>query len=222
MSSDNKPGGKDAFDLFPDLMKDMGAVGRAAADSKGPVPSKPETKIEPVSPKARVAPPTPPDISWLYQNEFTEDAKVSEMPTALVLMPEGESRGEVTQVFQGGGYQIEYADSAAEALDKMKFMNVAAVVQQVGFGGSLEADHQFHDHMRWLPMNKRRHIFYVRIGPDFHTLYDLEALTESANLVVNNRDVNNMHILLRKGLQDYEELFGPFINALEKHGKQIA
>lgn len=52
------------------------------------------------------------------------------------------------------------------------------------------------------------------IGPKFRTLYNLEALSNSANLVVNDRDIKNLSLILRKGFYDYEELFGPFLEAL--------
>jgi len=222
MNDNNKLGGKDAFDLFPDLMKGAGTGGHEKF-SEEPALSEPrELQIKTPSSvrKAVVLPPKPPDINWLLQEGLDERSQYSEVPTALILMPAGASRTCVSQVFNDLGYLTEFADSDIEATEKMKFVNMAAVVLHTGFGGSPKEEQKFHQHMRWLPMNKRRYIFYVRIGPSFHTLYDLQAMAQSANLVVNDRDLSALQVILRKALQDYEALFGPFIRALKEYGKQ--
>lgn len=54
------------------------------------------------------------------------------------------------------------------------------------------------------------------IGPDLQTLYDLEALTLSANLVINEKDLGDINKILRKGIHDYENLFHPFLEAMSK------
>ena len=101
----------------------------------------------------------------------------------------------------------------------MRFVNFKAVVFHSGFeGGELEAS-SFQAHMKKMPMAKRRHIFYVLVGPKFNTLYDLEALASSANLVVNDNEISKFNIILKKSLQDYEDLFGPYIATLKAAGK---
>jgi len=54
----------------------------------------------------------------------------------------------------------------------------------------------------------------VLIGKGFSTLYDLEALSYSANVVVNDSEIEHIDIILKKGMQDYLELFGPYIESL--------
>ena len=71
-----------------------------------------------------------------------------------------------------------------------------------------------------LPMERRRYIFYIIIGDNFHTLYDLEALAYSANLTVNSSDLQHLDIVLRKSIPAYEELFGPFLEELNAYGKR--
>ena len=85
--------------------------------------------------------------------------------------------------------------------------------------GTLEQS-TFHAYMRSLTMERRRYIFYILIGNDFHTLYNLEALAYSANLTVNSSDLSHLDIVLRKSIPDYEELFGPFLEELNAYGKR--
>ncbi len=51
------------------------------------------------------------------------------------------------------------------------------------------------------------------------TLYDLQALAYSANLVVNDDDIPHFSLLLRKTIPEYEALFGPLMEELRLAGK---
>jgi hypothetical protein len=53
-----------------------------------------------------------------------------------------------------------------------------------------------------------------------HTLYDIQALAYSANLVVNDAELDSIGLILKKGLRDYEDLFGPFLAALEANAQK--
>ena len=74
--------------------------------------------------------------------------------------------------------------------------------------------------MSSLAMSQRRYLYYILVGPELHTLYDLEALAQSANLTVNERDVPHLRVILRKGLTDYEALFGPYLAAMRDFGRK--
>jgi len=69
-----------------------------------------------------------------------------------------------------------------------------------------------------MAMSRRRYIFYILVGPEFRTLYDLEALANSANLVVNDSDASHFSIILKRGMNDYNDLFGPYLEALGNYG----
>ena len=69
-------------------------------------------------------------------------------------------------------------------------------------------------------MARRRFIFYVLVGQEFKTLYDLQALAYSANLVVNGMEVTFMGTILRKAIPEYEVLFGPLMEELHIAGKE--
>ena len=69
--------------------------------------------------------------------------------------------------------------------------------------------------MEEMPMNIRRSMYYILVGIQFSTLYDLEALSYSANIVVNDKEIEHIDIILRKGMQDYMELFGSYAETLK-------
>lgn len=165
-------------------------------------------------------PPKAPDTSWLATGEFDEKEEVKDVPKAIVLMPEGPAKTKVVDAFVELFYQVSEARTAESALDQMRYTDFTIVVLHSGFeaGGLLSST--FHNHMRQMGMAKRRNIYYVLIGPEFKSFYDLEALAFSANLVVNDNDTNHMKTIIRKGLGDNEELFAPFLQALKALGKQ--
>lgn len=182
----------------------------AAAAGKKTVPA--------VHKKAAVRPPDPPDISWLKEGVFEEEEAVEEVPRALVLMADMPARGWVVGDLEKLGYKVDLANTAEDAVTRMQFVNFASVILHSGFEKEgIEGD--FHRFMRAMSMNKRRYIFYVLVGREFKTLYDLQALAYSANLVVNDEDIPHFSLLLRKTIPEYEALFGPLMEELRLAGK---
>ncbi|MBU0960125.1 MAG: zinc-ribbon domain-containing protein [Proteobacteria bacterium] len=155
-----------------------------------------------------VKPPTPPDIAWLKEGIFEETEVIEDIPQALILIQPGKERDKVSEAVESIGYQPTFAHSAEDAMEKMQFINYAGVILHSQFEGTELDNSSFHRFMCDMGMQKRRFIFYILIGPKFFTLYDLEALANSANLVVNDREVPQLVTILRKAIPQYEELFG--------------
>lgn len=180
-----------------------------ALDSKG------ETGENP----GGIKPPGPPDLAWLKEGKLQDDQALEDVPMAMVLFPKGEKMNIVRDALEETGYQTLTFESIEEAMDSMRFNNYASVILHSQFGGTKLADSPFHKFMRDMPMQKRRYLFYILIGPEFHTLYNLQALAYSANLVVNDNDLYHLGVALRKAIPQYEELFGPYMEELTSAGK---
>lgn len=187
-----------------------------AAQAPPPPPPSPATTQAAANPPA---PPAPPDVGALLEGNIEADDEVKDVPLAMVLMTAGAERTAVAEALSGQGYQPEFPDSAEHAIERMRFVKFTAVVLGSGFEPGELAASAFHQHMRNLAMAARRTIIYLLIGPEFHTLYDLEALANSANLVVNAKDLPRLPVILKKAKQDYQALFGPYLQALAEHGK---
>lgn len=169
--------------------------------------------------RGRVKPPSPPDVSWLKDGAFADKEVVEEIPQALVLVPEQSGRAAVAKAVETLGYRAEICDSAVDAIDKMEFVNYASVFLHSDFEPGPLQSGSFYRHMCAMNMIKRRYIFYVLIGKEFHTLYDLQALAHSANITVNDGDIPHFATILRKAIPDYEMLFGPLMEELRVRGK---
>lgn len=57
------------------------------------------------------------------------------------------------------------------------------------------------------------------VGPNLNTLYELEALANSANLVINEKDIQYLDVILRKSITAYEQMFGPVMEELKAYGR---
>ena len=168
---------------------------------------------------ARVKPPEPPGIEWLNDGSFAEKEVVEDIPRALVLMPESANREAVVLAATAVGYRVEHALLPAEAIEKMRFVNYAAVFLHDHFEPQGIDAGDFHQFMRGLNMSRRRYIFYVLLGEQFRTLYDLQALAYSANLVVNDAEIAFIGTVLKKAIPEFETLFGPLMEELQVVGK---
>ena len=155
-----------------------------------------------------IKPPTPPDITWLKEGVFEEEEIVEDVPQTLIVVKAGKERDLVAEAIESIGYQASFAESGEDAMEKLQFVNYSSVIFHSNFEAGGLAISSFHQFMRELPMQKRRFIFYILIGPEFSTLYDLEALAYSANLVVNDDEIPDLLTVLRKSIPRYEELFG--------------
>lgn len=164
-------------------------------------------------------PPAPPDLSWMKEASLQDEERLDDVPMALVLFPDNKQRDILRDALEAVGYQIMFASNAEEAQERMRFTNFACVVLYSKFDGTSFENSQFHTYMRDMTMTRRRYLFYILIGPEFHTLYNLQALAYSANLVVNEKDLLQLGVALRRAIPIYEDLFGPFMEELTSAGK---
>lgn len=166
-------------------------------------------------------PPAAPDVSWLRSGDMEKGLEddVEELPTVLVLMKESMKRQVVESAFIGHGYRVEFAVTAGEVIEKMQFVVYAGVVLESFYEpGPLQAT-AIHRYISTMDMAQRRQMLYILIGDEFRTLYDLEALCYSANLVINTHDIKYFPTMLRKVVRENEILFGPLIAEMQAAGR---
>lgn len=166
-----------------------------------------------------VKPPAPPDISWLEDGVFDQEDVIEDVPLALVLMEDSANRDSIIESIEGIGYKSEIVKDSRDAMEKMQFVEYSAVVMHAEYDAAALADSVFHRYMCEMNMARRRFIFYTIIGKEFRTLYNLQALAYSANLVVNESEIPYFNVIIRKAIPEYEELFGPITEELRLHGK---
>ena len=200
------------FDLKPDGTLPGQQPPKVAATSSGGPRIKGARQV-------KVTPPPPPDISWLASGQMQEKEVIEDTPMALILMNKGPGLSTVREAYENEGFLPVFSDSHEDALNRMQFTPFAAAVLHSRFEGDSLENNSFHIFMRKMAMIRRRNIHYTLIGPEFQTLYDLEALSNSANLVVNDNEINNFKIILKKSLHESQKLFGPLAESLVRQGR---
>ena len=171
------------------------------------------------APAGGIKPPDPPDMSWLKDAKLEDEDRLEDVPMALVLHPKNDRREIITDALENVGYQVILAKDIDDARERMRFVNFACVAMHSRYEADSLAESTFHKFMREMPMQRRRYLFYMIIGPEFNTLYNLQALAYSANLVVNEDDLYHLDVALRKAIPLYEELFGAYMEELTSAGK---
>ncbi len=166
-----------------------------------------------------VTPPPPPDLDWLASGQMQEKEIVEDTPMVLILMNKGPGLSTVREAYEDEGFLPIFSDSLEGAIDRMQFTPFAALVLHSRFEGDSLESNSFHNFIKKMAMARRRNIHYTLIGPEFQTLYDLQALSNSANLVVNDNELNNFRIILKKSLHESQKLFGPLADSMVRQGK---
>lgn len=166
-----------------------------------------------------VSPPEAPDIAWLTSDVEEEETLVEDVPAAMVLINDQNARQLVADVLKERNLQIHCPENVDDAVAGQRFKTYDVVVYSTEYEDGPVDTHDFHRFMAGMSMKRRRNIFYVLVGNDVRTLYDLEALTLSANLVVNTRELPHFSKVFQKGMKGYESLFGPHISMLKQYGK---
>jgi len=200
------------FELKPDGTSPGQKQQKAAIKPVGGHPLKGARKVD-------VPPPPPPDLGWLASGQAQEKEVMEDTPMVLILMNKGPGLTTVREAYEDEGYLPQFSDSLEDANDRMQFTPFSAVALHSRYEADSLESNSFHIYMRKMGMARRRNIHYTLIGPEFQTLYDLQALSCSANLVVNDNEINNFRIILRKSLHESQKLFGPLAESMMSHGK---
>lgn len=195
-----------------------GAAGAAPAASNKATEEK---KAAPEEQEPEIKPPPPPPLDFLDEKQagIMEEQHVRDVPTALVLHGDDGIRHQLGAAMEALGYQVVTLTSAQEAIEQVSSISFASIVFHTDFEGGTLEESIFHNFMREMPMSRRRMIFYILMGPQFTTLYDIEALANSANLVIADKDFKNFQVVLHKAIPYYEQLFGPLLEELANYGK---
>ncbi len=115
----------------------------------------------------------------------------------------------VAEVLELLGYPTHMVDNHVAAIDHLGRHTYSVIIADIA-----DVDEEFHKHINNLPMSRRRLIMYVLIGARLRTLYALEALANSVNLVIGHKELEHLEKILRWGFKEYENLYRPLLEVL--------
>jgi len=117
------------------------------------------------------------------------------------------------------GYECISTPNTRDAIGKLRFHHFDLVVLSDGFAGQPIENNQITHFMNRLPMSVRRRIFLVFLSDKFKTMDNMMAFARSANVVINTRDLDKLHLVLKKAISENEKFYKVFMDTLAEVGK---
>ncbi|MEE8128555.1 MAG: zinc-ribbon domain-containing protein [Nitrospinaceae bacterium] len=116
-------------------------------------------------------------------------------------------------------YKLQRAKSPEHAVHKLRFNQYHVVALHENFGNSTLDTSPLYEFIRYMPMNARRKIFVALVGENFKTLDNMEALSYSVNLVINQRELDQLDTILKKSIGDNDNFYKVYRETMTALGK---
>jgi len=116
-------------------------------------------------------------------------------------------------------YKLQRAKSPEHAVHKLRFNQYHVVVFHEKFGGTTLETSPLYEFIRDMPMDTRRKTFIALVGESFKTLDNMEALAYSVNLVINQKDLDQLETILKKSIGDNESFYKVYRETMTALGK---
>ena len=203
------PGCKSKFRVDQHL---KGETAKAPEPAQKPEATAPTPEKKAVAPrqKAEVA---EIDTSGLLEEgdeDDDEELEIYDDDEMVALVLDDTNRKIWIEVLEAKGYKFQFAHSPEHAIHKMKFYNFSVVVLEESFGGVTMGSSPIYKHIIEMPMVDRRNIFVVLVGDKFRTTNNMEAFTNSVNLVFNPKDFSKLGMVLKKAITENDAFYRVF------------
>ena len=116
-------------------------------------------------------------------------------------------------------YKLQRAKSPEHAVHKLRFNQYHVVVFHEKYGDTALGDSPLYEYIRDMPMHARRKTFVAVVGDNFKTLDNMEALAYSVNLVVNQKDIDQLETILKKSIGDNDTFYKVYRETMTALGK---
>ena len=116
-------------------------------------------------------------------------------------------------------YKLQRAKSPEHAVHKLRFNQYHVVVFHEKYGDTTIGDSPLYEYIRDMPMHARRKTFVAIVGDNFKTLDNMEALAYSVNLVVNQKDMDQLETVLKKSIGDNDTFYKVYRETMTALGK---
>jgi hypothetical protein len=116
-------------------------------------------------------------------------------------------------------YKLQRAKSPEHAVHKLRFNQYHVVAIHEKFGDTTLETSPLYEFIRDMSMNTRRKTFVALVGENFKTLDNMEALAYSVNLVINQKDLDQLETILKKSIGDNDNFYKVYRETMTALGK---
>ena len=139
--------------------------------------------------------------------------------TALVCESNPMVRKTIINALEVMDYQITEAESARDALKRMRYHNYDLFVINESFDTDNPESNSILLFLERLSMSVRREMFVALISNRFRTMDNMMALNKSVNLIINIKNIEDIGKILSRGITDNEYFYRIFKQTLKEVGR---
>ena len=157
----------------------------------------------------------------MNQEEFEDDDDlvIYDENDQLALVLDDNNKEIWTKALEEKEFKIQYARSPEHAVHKMKFTHFHIVALNENFGNVALDENPFYKTLIEMPMVTRRNIFFALVGANFKSLNNMQAFQKSANVVINEKDLEKLGDILKKSISENEIFYKVYKETLHAMGK---
>ncbi len=188
--------------------------------AQGPSGSEPAEKTQPETPESSAPPPPPPapaaDFDQDAYDEVVEEEEGNKL-RALICDPDHLPKWETA--LKELDYAVTVASGVEDALRRLKFNEYQLVALNELFGTDNVSSNLVKHVLDTLTMVTRRKMVVLLVGKEFKTFDNMMCFVKSADVVVNQSDIDNLPTIIRKGRSEHELRYKVFREVLNAEGK---
>ena len=139
--------------------------------------------------------------------------------TALVCEQNPLVRKNITDALELMEYQITGAESARDALKRMRYHVYDLIVVNESFDTKNPEANGVLIYLERLSMSTRRNMFVAMVSDRFRTMDNMMALNKSVNLIINVKNIEDIGKILSRSITDTEYFYRVFKESLKEVGK---
>ncbi|UCG08011.1 MAG: zinc-ribbon domain-containing protein [Desulfobacterales bacterium] len=139
--------------------------------------------------------------------------------TALVCEQNPLVRKTISDALQLMEYQITVAESARDALKRMRYHVYDLIVVNESFDTNNPEANGVIIYLERLSMATRRNMFVALVSDRYRTMDNMMALNKSVNLIINVKNIEDIGKILSRGITDNEYFYRVFKETLKELGR---
>ena len=117
-------------------------------------------------------------------------------------------------------YQITLPENARDALKRMRYHVYDLIVVNENFDTKNPDSNGVLIYLERLSMSVRRKIFVAMISSRYRTMDNMMSFHASVNLIINNKNIEDIGKILSRGITDTEMFYSIFKETLKEAGRE--
>jgi hypothetical protein len=139
--------------------------------------------------------------------------------TAMICENDPATRQKISSTLKSLDYNVIESATFKDVLKYLNFHTFNVIVVNENFDTGTGGMNNVLNYMEQLPMSTRRQIFVVLISATFATMDYMHSFNKSVNLIINQDDITELALILKKEIQENEYFYHVFKEYYRKYGK---